>query len=152
MDESGPEPRRELGRRERLALATLATCLLAACMAVALVSQGRLLQRPALVDGAVPYRVDVNAADWATLSLVPGLGEVLSRNIVDYRADQGAFASLEGLLEVGGIGEKRLAELRPYLFVGNERTAGDRAESDGTEASGAERVGAYQTAEGAERR
>ena len=66
------------------------------------------------------YRVNVNAADWVVLALVPGLGETLSKRIVETREAMPGkrFASLDELTKVRGIGEKTLAHLRPYLFVG----------------------------------
>jgi len=65
------------------------------------------------------YRVNVNAADWVVLALVPGLGETLSRRIVEARqARGGRFQSLDDLKEVRGIGDKTLDRVRPYLFVG----------------------------------
>ena len=64
------------------------------------------------------YRVNVNAADWVMLALVPGIGEVLAKRIVEAReARGGRFASLDDLQKVDGIGEKTLAKLRPYLFL-----------------------------------
>jgi competence protein ComEA len=66
------------------------------------------------------YRVNINAADWVVLALVPGLGETLSKRIVETRqARGGRFQSLEDLKEVRGIGDKTLDRVRPYLFVGD---------------------------------
>ncbi|MGB2781585.1 MAG: helix-hairpin-helix domain-containing protein, partial [Phycisphaerae bacterium] len=71
------------------------------------------------------FQVNVNSADWVTLSLVPGLGRGLASAIVEARTkhDGQRFDSLDDLLKVDGIGEKTLAKLRPYLFVGD--SAGD---------------------------
>jgi DNA uptake protein ComE-like DNA-binding protein len=52
------------------------------------------------------YRVNVNTADWVTLALVPGLGEALSKRIVETRQARrpgGCFASLDDLKAVPGI-------------------------------------------------
>jgi len=69
--------------------------------------------------GGPAYRVNVNTADWETLSLVPGLGETLSRRIVEVReAIPGKqFRTLDELQEVRGIGAKTLDRLRPYLTI-----------------------------------
>jgi competence protein ComEA len=66
------------------------------------------------------YRVNVNAADWVVLSMVPGLGETLSKRIVETREamPDKRFTSLDELTKVRGIGGKTLAHLRPYLFAG----------------------------------
>jgi hypothetical protein len=65
------------------------------------------------------YRINVNAADSATLSMVPGVGPTLARRIIevrDARPDR-RFHSLDDLTAVHGIGEKVLANLKPYLVL-----------------------------------
>jgi DNA uptake protein ComE-like DNA-binding protein len=53
---------------------------------------------------------------------VPGLGEALSKRIVEVRDASPArrFASLDDLKRVKGIDEKVLAKLKPYLELGAE--------------------------------
>jgi len=71
------------------------------------------------------FRINVNQADWVTLSLVPGVGEKVAKAIVEERQKQGGkFESLGDLLKVKGIGDKMLEKLRPYLFLGGP-DAGD---------------------------
>ena len=66
--------------------------------------------------------VDLNTAGVEELTTLPGIGESLAKRIIDYRSEHGPFESPEGLLEVSGIGEKKLEELRDYITVadGNE--------------------------------
>ena len=45
--------------------------------------------------------------------------EGLAKRIVDYRTEHGPFEGPEGLMEVSGIGEKKLEELRDYITVSN---------------------------------
>jgi competence protein ComEA len=55
------------------------------------------------------FRINVNQADWVTLSLIPGVGKTLAKAIVDERQkDGGKFESLDDLKKVRGIGEKIL--------------------------------------------
>ena len=56
--------------------------------------------------------VDLNSADVLELALLPGVGPVLSRRIVEDRHARGHFESVEDLLRVHGIGPAKLAEIR----------------------------------------
>lgn len=63
--------------------------------------------------------LDVNSATAEELTGLPGIGEVLARRIVDYRSANGPFETVEDLLSVSGIGEKKLAELEGRITVSN---------------------------------
>jgi competence protein ComEA len=65
--------------------------------------------------GAAP--VDLNAADVATLEQLPGVGPVTAAAIVAHRDTHGPFTSVEGLLEVHGIGPAKLETLAPLVVV-----------------------------------
>lgn len=64
-------------------------------------------------------RFDLNAAKWPELATLPGIGELLAREIVAYREEHGPFHYVEDLTDVPGIGPGRLAALREFLFVGS---------------------------------
>jgi competence protein ComEA len=72
----------------------------------------------ARTERAPSPRLDLNAADAAALEGLPGLGPVLARRIVAYREAHGPFRSPEELAQVSGLGEKRLARLRPLVRIG----------------------------------
>jgi competence protein ComEA len=61
--------------------------------------------------------VNLNTADQTTLETLPGVGPVTAQAILDWRADNGAFTSVDELLEVDGIGEVTLGELRDLVTV-----------------------------------
>ena len=63
--------------------------------------------------------VDLNTAEAEELATLPGIGKGLAKRIVDYRTEHGPFEGPEGLMEVSGIGEKKLEELRDYITVSN---------------------------------
>jgi len=65
-------------------------------------------------------RLDINRATVEELQALPGIGEVLARRVVERRTARGSFNTVEDLLEVKGIGEKRLNSLRPLILVGNQ--------------------------------
>jgi competence protein ComEA len=61
--------------------------------------------------------VDLNTADQATLETLPGVGPVTAQAILDWRTENGAFTTVDELLEVDGIGDVTLAELRDLVTV-----------------------------------
>ncbi|MBM9461919.1 ComEA family DNA-binding protein [Aeromicrobium sp. YIM 150415] len=68
--------------------------------------------------GAAPGgRININTADSSTLEELPGVGPVTAQAIIDRRTDHGPFRAVEDLLDVKGIGEATLAELRDRVVV-----------------------------------
>ncbi|MFN4032309.1 MAG: helix-hairpin-helix domain-containing protein [Fimbriimonadales bacterium] len=63
------------------------------------------------------FPIDLNTATAEQLQAIPGIGPVLAQRIVDYRHAHGRFHSVDELLEVSGIGPKRLENMRPYVAV-----------------------------------
>lgn len=61
--------------------------------------------------------VNINTADQAELETLPGVGPVTATAILDWRAEHGAFTAVEELMEVSGIGEATLADLRPLVTL-----------------------------------
>lgn len=66
---------------------------------------------------AQAFRLDLNEATVDELMLLPGIGEVKAQAIVDYRAQNGPFSSVEELTNVKGIGDGILEQLRDYVTV-----------------------------------
>jgi len=62
-------------------------------------------------------RLDVNRADRAALVGLPGVGPVLAERILEDRARNGPFRSVEDLRRVKGIGERTLERLRDLVVV-----------------------------------
>lgn len=71
---------------------------------------------PAASPGT-PAKVNVNTASATELEALPGVGEVIAQRIVDYRTQNGPFASVDDLLNVSGIGDATLAEMRDLVTV-----------------------------------
>jgi competence protein ComEA len=61
--------------------------------------------------------VNLNTATEAELDTLPGVGPVTAQAILAWRTEHGSFSSVEELLEVSGIGEVTLEELRPLVTV-----------------------------------
>jgi competence protein ComEA len=66
---------------------------------------------------ATTAKINVNTADAAELEELPGIGEVLSQAIVDYRAENGPFSSVDELEDVSGIGPSILEDVRGLVGV-----------------------------------
>lgn len=66
--------------------------------------------------------IDLNCADAPTLEILPGIGTVRARAILDERRIR-AFSDVDDLIRVHGIGPKTLERLRPVVGV-NSATAG----------------------------
>ena len=64
---------------------------------------------------AIEQKIDINTADEAVLSTLPGIGEKTAAAITSYRQENGNFKSIDELEQVKGIGAKKLAKIRPYL-------------------------------------
>lgn len=61
--------------------------------------------------------VDLNAAGERALAHVPGLSRRLARAVVEHREVHGRFRTVEELLDVKGIGPRRLERARARLAV-----------------------------------
>jgi competence protein ComEA len=61
--------------------------------------------------------LDINSATLEQLQQLPGIGEKIAQRIVKYREDHGPFAKVEDLLNVEGIGEKKLEKIKPLIQI-----------------------------------
>ena len=62
-------------------------------------------------------KININTASAERLAELPGIGPVLAGRIVQYRIDNGFFAAPEDIINVKGIGEKKLEGMLPYIEV-----------------------------------
>lgn len=61
--------------------------------------------------------INLNTATAEQLQTLPGVGPVLSQNILDWRSAHGTFGSVEQLNDVPGIGSVQFAALRTLVTV-----------------------------------
>jgi len=130
-----------LRRADQAVIASLTAAAIVGA-AVWWVRAGGLRGELVVIDDAAPldYRflVDVNEAEWPELAQLPGIGPVLARRIVDSRAADGDYRTVDDLERVNGVGPRRLEEMRRYLLplpedaqVAEEEWDADRRGSSG---------------------
>lgn len=125
-------------RRARLAALGLLAVALAAPLAKEGFGGGEAKPLPALfasADGGVAWRegqaeggtpsgwrgmllgapLDTSSAGWRDYDALPEVGGKLSHELAREAGARGGFTSPEALLEVRGIGPKKLETLRPWL-------------------------------------
>ena len=61
--------------------------------------------------------VHLNTASKSELDTLPGVGPATAEKILQYRQEHGGFGSLDELLDVKGIGPKKLAAMRKFLAL-----------------------------------
>lgn len=61
--------------------------------------------------------IDINTASAEQMRLLPGIGEVLSEEIVAYRLENGSFECVEDIMKVKGIGEGKFSDIAEHIAV-----------------------------------
>jgi competence protein ComEA len=61
--------------------------------------------------------LNINTASSEELQTIKGIGPTLANRIVEYRSQNGEFASVEDLLKVNGVGEAKLAKMKDSIAV-----------------------------------
>lgn len=67
--------------------------------------------------GASSGLVNINTASAAELQTLSGIGPSMAQSIIDERTQNGAFASVDDLMRVSGIGEKKFAKIKDCICV-----------------------------------
>ncbi len=66
---------------------------------------------------AAQQLLDINSATAEQLQQLPGIGEKIAERIIKYREENGYFKKAEDLLNVDGIGEKKLEKIKPLIKI-----------------------------------
>lgn len=65
-----------------------------------------------------PSIINLNEATAEQLQTLPGIGPVIAERIVAYREENGDFVSVGELMNVSGIGEKKLEAIWDFVTIG----------------------------------
>jgi competence protein ComEA len=69
------------------------------------------------VDSTPGELININTASASELDLLPGIGPALANSIIEHRQNYGPFTSIDGIINVSGIGPAKFAELRDLITV-----------------------------------
>ena len=92
------------------------------------ITTSRAAEEPVTPEPTPP--VDVNTADVDELDTLYGIGPALAQRIIDYREANGPFETVDELMEVSGIGEAKLADLRDRATV-EDKGVTEHEDTDG---------------------
>ena len=62
-------------------------------------------------------KININSADLSELDSLPGFGQVTAQKIIEYRQEHTKFNSIEELMNIKGIGEKKFNNVKDYIYV-----------------------------------
>ena len=62
-------------------------------------------------------KININTADLSELDSLPGFGQVTAQKIIEYRQEHTKFNSIEELMNIKGIGEKKFNNVKDYIYV-----------------------------------
>ncbi len=68
-----------------------------------------------LAFSALAGQININTASQDELQTLPFIGPKIAERIVEYREKQGPFKSIDDLLKIKGIGQKKLEKIRPLV-------------------------------------
>jgi competence protein ComEA len=81
---------------------------------VATTGRGVQLNAPTKIPGG---KINLNTATLAELDTLPGIGPAIAQRILDYRAQNGDFKTIDDLKKVRGIGDALFNQIKDLIAV-----------------------------------
>lgn len=81
------------------------------------IPQEEILQEAEQPEETADGKININTATAAELDSLPGIGEALSKSIIEYREEKGGFQSIEELKDIDRIGEKTFEKLKDKIKI-----------------------------------
>jgi competence protein ComEA len=66
----------------------------------------------------LPRSININTASKEELTRLPGIGDAMAERILAYRDENGSFSTIDELINIRGIGRKKLDRISPFCTVG----------------------------------
>lgn len=60
-------------------------------------------------------KININKADMTELETLPGIGPATAQKIIDYRAENGFFRTIDDIKDVSGIGDKKFEQIKEKI-------------------------------------
>jgi competence ComEA-like helix-hairpin-helix protein len=64
-------------------------------------------------------KIDINQADWKKLTVIKGIGEKTGKLIINYRENFGRIDNFDQLINVKGVGPKRVKLIKEKFYIRN---------------------------------
>lgn len=75
----------------------------------------QVIQQQSIAEAEV--KININSASKEELMKIPGVGEVIAGNIIDYREKNGGFTAIEDIKKVGRVGEKLFNKIKDKIVI-----------------------------------
>lgn len=66
----------------------------------------------------VVFPININTAELSELEALPGIGPEIAQAVITYRQEHGAFQTLQGIIDVPGIGPGIFKDIKDLITLG----------------------------------